>query len=133
METPENETTAWLQEKFENWRNQKGVKKTITEFAAHIGVTEANMLDYMSGKEIPRGSNLAKIAGMMGFDIFETMNMKPVDMLELLPPLARVRFASALIEYFELVQDRDLKKDAIETPFALKEILEKFGLHDLLS
>ncbi len=133
MNTPGNEITAWLQEKYEDWRHQKGVRKTITEFAAYIGINEANMLDYMSGKEVPKGSNLAKIAGMMGFDIYETVQIKPAEMLDMLPPLFRVRFASAFTEYFETVQAGNIEKDSTEAQLALKEILGKYNLQELLS
>ena len=132
MNQRENPTAVWLQSRFETWRYQKGVRKTLTEFASYIGVSEDQALKYMNGSEQPKGSNLAKIAGMLGYDIYELVGIKTSDMLDALPPLFRVRFASAFTEYFETIQAESFDKDSPEAQQTLNEIIKKYKLQELL-
>ena len=131
MNPNENPTTIWLQQKFESWRYQKNMRKTVTEFARHVGISEDQMLKYMNGSEKPHGSNLAKMAGMLGFDIYELVGIKTSDMLDSLPPLFRVRFASAFTDYFEFIQNGEFDKDSPEAQQALKDFLKKYKLQEI--
>lgn len=124
-------TTAWLQAKFEAWRHQKGMRKTLTEFASYIGISDDQLLRIMNSGEIPRGSSLAKLAGMLGYDIYDLVGIKTSEMLDALPPLFRVRFASAFTEYFERILAEDIDKDSPEAQQALNEIMKKYKLREI--
>ena len=120
--------TQWLQKKFDTWRHQSGIKKTITEFASYIGIPEDRLLRYMNGSEIPKGSNLAKIAGILGFGIYDLVEIRTSEMLDLLPPLFRVRFASAFNEYYENISTNMIDRTSEEARKILEEVFRKYKL-----
>lgn len=124
--------TEWLQNKFEAWRLQSGIRKTITEFASYIGIPEDRMLIYMNGSEVPKGSNLAKIAGMLGFGIYDLVKINTSEMLDLLPPLFRVRFASAFNEYYDYISEHKIDRESDEAREFLSEVFRKYKLIEYL-
>ncbi|MCE5207218.1 MAG: hypothetical protein LLG42_02790 [Chloroflexi bacterium] len=125
--------SEWLQSKFEGWRYQKGVRKTLTEFAAYIGITEERLLAFLDGSELPKGANLAKLGGTLGFEIYELMGIKTSLILDTLPPLFRVRFASAFTEYYETITAQSLEIDSPEAQATLNEMMKKYQLTEVFS
>jgi hypothetical protein len=128
MEIRTSVAGTWLQSKFEAWRYHKGIRKTLTEFAAFIGITEEKLLSYLDGSEMPKGSNLAKIGAVLGFEIYELLGIDTCLMLDTLPPLFRVRFASAFTEYYETIKANSYDKESPEAQATLNEMIRKFKL-----
>lgn len=131
MNTKVSPVCEWLQVKFEAWRYQKGVRKTLTEFAAHIGITEDMLLAYIHDCDVPKGVNLAKLGGTLGFEIYELVGIKTSLMLDTLPPLFRMRFASAFTEYYETITTQSYDKDSPEAQIALSEMVKKYQLTEV--
>ena len=131
MNAVDNPIRTWLQNKFESWRYQNGKRKTLTEFAAFIGISEDQLLRLMNSAEKPKGSCLAKLAGMLGYEIYEFVGVKTSDMLDALPPLFRIRFASAFTEYIEKLQTESIDKDSPEAQQMLQEIMKKYKLLEI--
>ena len=52
----------WLNQQFLKWKQGRGRRATVTEFARHLGITQQSLSSYMSGAYQPRGANLGKIA-----------------------------------------------------------------------
>lgn len=131
MNTRENPIPAWLQARFEDWRYQKGVRKTVTEFASYIGISEDLLLRLMNGSDTPKGSSLAKIAGMLGYDVYELVGIKTSEMLDALPPICRIRFASAFTDYFETIKAEEIDKDSPEAQKIFREKMKKYNLQEI--
>ncbi len=137
MEQRMNEKNAsaceWLQSKFEAWRCQDGVRKTVTEFAAHIGIAEDSLLSFLTGSETPKGTNLAKLGGTLGFEIYELTGIPPCLMLNTLPYRFRMQYALAFTEYYETISAQSYDMDSPEAQTTLNEVLKKYHLTEPFS
>ena len=125
--------SEWLQAKFESWRYQKGVKKTLTEFASFIGITEQRLLTFLDGSAQPKSDNLACLGAVLGFEIYDLVGISPSMILDSLPPVFRVRLSSAFTEYYETLSDKAYPVDSPEAQVILQEAAHKYKLTDVFT
>lgn len=125
--------SEWLQAKFENWRYQNGVRKTLTEFAAFIGITEQRLLAFLDGSEQPKSDNLARLGAALGFEIYDLVGISPSVILDTLPPVFRVRLASAFTEYYETLAEKAYPIDSPESQMTLQEVAQKYKLTEIFT
>ena len=125
-----SDCSKWIKTAFESWREEeKDIRKTITEFAAFIGITQEALLDYITGRNSPHGMNLAKIAVMIGYDVYDLVGKPRPDPLLGLPTPDRIRFAAAFSEFDEELQEKGYEKESREARILLQEKLLKFQFY----
>ena len=123
--------SIWLQSKYETWRYQNGIRKTLTEFAALLVSQKRSCWAFLDDSEQPNGSNLAKLGSVLGFEIYELLGIKTSLILDSLPPQVRVRFASAFTDYYEIVCAKSIDRDSIEARSVLNEMVKKYHLPEI--
>ncbi len=128
MDQPSTSVSEWLQARFEAWRYQPGIRKTLTEFAAFVGISEENMLSFLDGSGTPRGANLAKLGATLGFELFELVGIQPVLLLDSMPHFFKISYAMAFIEYYETITAQGMEKDSPDARLVLEEMFKKYHL-----
>lgn len=68
---------AWFTRKFLEWQMQQGESKTLTDFAAYLGITQPDASRYKSGRATPKGDNLWRIAQKLGSDTYRAAGKEP--------------------------------------------------------
>jgi len=64
-----------LNKKYQEWETTE--TKTLTAFAVYLGTSQANLSRWMSGKSIPDGESISKIASKLGSEVYEALGMQP--------------------------------------------------------
>ena len=74
------EFSQWLFHKYLDWQGELGQRKSLTAFAAYIGVSQPQITAYLKGDYLPKGENLGKMAAVLGVEIYDVMGMpRPLD------------------------------------------------------
>jgi transcriptional regulator with XRE-family HTH domain len=68
-------TSKWLNGKFFDWQRAEGGRRTITDFAAYLGVSQASLSEWLRGKYDPKGQNISRIAEKLGYEIYDALGM----------------------------------------------------------
>lgn len=71
--------SQYLEMKFLEWQQRQGGRKTIAEFAAHLGIAQTTASSYMNGVRKPEGEKLRKIAGKLGFEVYDVLGLPRPD------------------------------------------------------
>lgn len=72
----QTEFSTWLESKFIDWLVQEGKRrKTLSAFAASMGVSQSMMTRYMNGTVRPTGDNIRKIAEKLGPEIYDLLGL----------------------------------------------------------
>jgi transcriptional regulator with XRE-family HTH domain len=61
---------SYLFDEFLKWQAEQGERKTVVDFAQFLSVPESTLSEWMSGKYIPKGKNLKKLAIRLGSQIY---------------------------------------------------------------
>ena len=69
------EFPQWLFHKYLDWQGGLGQRKSLTAFAAYVGVSQPQMTAYLKGDYLPKGENLGKIAAVLGVELYDVMGM----------------------------------------------------------
>jgi transcriptional regulator with XRE-family HTH domain len=74
------EFQQWLFHKYLDWQGELGQRKSLTAFAAYVGVSQPQMTAYLKGDYLPKGENLGKLAAALGVEVYDVMGMpRPLD------------------------------------------------------
>ncbi len=65
----------WLNLRFLDWQRAEGRRKTISEFATYLDVSQASLSDWLHGKYDPKGKNIARIAEGLGYEIYDILGI----------------------------------------------------------
>jgi len=65
----------WLNAKFLEWERNEGKRKTMVQFAEYLGVAQPSLSAWATGKYVPKGQNLAKIAEKLGYEIYDVLGI----------------------------------------------------------
>ncbi len=82
----------WLRRKYLEWQLADNKLKTIVQFAEYLEVSQPSLTEWMSGKYIPKGHRLARIAEKLGYEVYDVLQIpRPtsVDVNEHLANLVR--------------------------------------------
>jgi transcriptional regulator with XRE-family HTH domain len=69
------EFPQWLFHKYLAWQSEVGQRKSLTAFAAYVGVSQPQMTAYLKGDYLPKGENLGKMAAVLGVEVYDVMGM----------------------------------------------------------
>jgi transcriptional regulator with XRE-family HTH domain len=67
---------TWLDNKYIEWMKQQGGRRTIIEFADHLGVDRSMLSYWMNDRREPSDENVLKIAVKLGYEIYDLMGKK---------------------------------------------------------
>ena len=74
------DVNEWLERKFLEWQIDEG-RKSLTSFAQYLGIPQAVISHYMSGRYKPSGDNVNKIAAKLGPEIYDLLGLQRPDPL----------------------------------------------------
>lgn len=69
----------FLEMKFLEWQQDSGGRKTVLEFAKHIGVSQSTISTWWNGDRIPEGVNVQKLARVLGLEVYDALNLPRPD------------------------------------------------------
>ena len=73
--------SAWLLERYLEWQNHLGERKSLSEFAAWIGVSQPVLSNYINGKREPGEDNAFLFYIKFGEEVYEILAKEPPDFL----------------------------------------------------
>lgn len=78
MDDMHNELRAWINEAYNNWIPDKGVKKTVTSFGEWLGVSNFQIRFMLKHGTIPKLESMHKIAQKLGDEVYRfTAGFRP--------------------------------------------------------
>lgn len=124
----------WLTQKYLDWQQSSGERKTISQFAEWLGVRQPTLSEWMSGKYIPRGSkNVSSLAGKLGDDVYEVLGFpRPplpsyIEGFIRLPLDEQERFIKAASESLEEITSKGINTSSPEAERIRKEVFRKYN------
>lgn len=73
----------WLDKKYLDWQAKLGERKTLEDFADHLGVSRPLLSFWMNGSREPSEENLIKIAFKLGFQVYDVLEIDRPNILHL--------------------------------------------------
>lgn len=73
--------SSWLLKHYLDRQNRLGERKSLTEFAAWIGVSQPVISNYLNGKREPGEDNAYLFYLKFGEEVYEILDMEPPDFL----------------------------------------------------
>jgi hypothetical protein len=126
-----NKTSTWLNQKFLQWQQAEGERKTIGDFAQYLCVGEAALGHWMNGRRDPSFKNAVAISGKLKDpEILELLGFNQVEFpfLESFPKDVRERLLRAKADLNLYLIASDSSPDSPESEVMVKEILGKYGI-----
>ena len=74
------DAASWLDMKFLDWQTSHGKRKTLTQFADYLGISQSLLSHYMNGTHSPSGENVEKIALRLGDEIYAILGLPTPDL-----------------------------------------------------
>lgn len=68
---------TWITRKWSEWDAQEGRRTTQQELADYLGLNRGSVAQYVSGRQIPEGENVLKIARKFGQEIYSVLGIVP--------------------------------------------------------
>lgn len=126
----------WLAQKFNDWEKSQGRKQSYYAFARYLGVSQANLAQWMEGAALPAGDDLRALAELLGAEVYDLLQMdRPDPQLErllggfsTLPASLRERLSMAVWESSQYLKGRGLPAESVEAKKAVLEIFARFGI-----
>lgn len=73
------EFAVWLEGKFLSWMGEAGRRRTLTDFAKHLGVSQSLLSQWLNGRYLPELKNINKIAERLGPEVYDLMGLQRPD------------------------------------------------------
>lgn len=120
---------AWFNSKWAEWDAREGRRTTQYELSDYLKVTRAAIAQYASGRQVPEGTNLVRIANKFGDEVYDLLSVsKPEDELSQLPEPFETRLRKAADEIKMRLEAGEFSSDSEEHVTAAVEVFAKFGL-----
>src|SRR5512138_1979442 len=67
----------WLEQKYLEWEKSEGSRQTYYTFARYLDVGHSLLAQWISGTAVPQGDDLARVAGVLGPEIYAILQVPP--------------------------------------------------------
>lgn len=122
---------GYLFQEYLDWQKRAGERKTVTEFAQWLEVSESSLSDWMNNKNQPKSAkNIKNLAAKLGDEIYDILNLpRPLPSISTnhLPPNFRRRLTLATREVDRVLKERGLTGEMPEAETLTIQIFEKYG------
>jgi transcriptional regulator with XRE-family HTH domain len=71
--------SKYLEMKYLEWQRQTGGRRTVAEFANHLGVSQQTVSSWWNYDKIPQGENIQKIALKLGLEVYDILGIPRPD------------------------------------------------------
>jgi transcriptional regulator with XRE-family HTH domain len=65
----------WITRQYLEWQTEQGIRKTLEEFAAYVGVSRPLINMWMNGNQKPGKENINVLAELFGNDIYDALDL----------------------------------------------------------
>ncbi len=125
----------WLEQQFLEWEKSEGSRQTYYTFARYLDVGHSALTLWISGTTVPQGDDLAKLASVLGNEIYEILNVPQpstplasiIANFQLLPAAFQLRLASAVAEAARTITQDKLNPESTKAKRQVMQIFEKWG------
>ncbi len=69
----------WLEGKYLEWQFSGGSRRTQTEFAEWLGISQPLVNRYMNGNGVPTAINVDRIAARLGLEVYDLLGLARPD------------------------------------------------------
>jgi len=69
----------WFTHQYLRWQLQQGGRRTTIEFGEWLGIKQATISNYMTGKRLPRGETVDQLAGKLGAVVYDVLGLARPD------------------------------------------------------
>lgn len=73
------EFRQWLEMKYLEYQRNSGGRKTVLQFAEHLGVSQQTLSTWMNETRRPQGENVRKIAEKLGLEVYDVLGLQRPD------------------------------------------------------
>jgi hypothetical protein len=124
----------WLESKYQDWVKGQPEKQSYYTFARYLDVAHSVFTQWASGVARPSEEDLAKLAGKLGPEVYDLVEMPrpggapglPADFLYL-PAAFQSRLLSAIQETGQSIRLEKLDPESVEAKRRALRIFEKWG------
>jgi len=75
MDTIMNKFSEWITKQFVQWQAEQGMRKTLEEFAAYVGVSRPLINMWMNGNQKPGAENIKLLGDLFGNEIYDALDL----------------------------------------------------------
>lgn len=68
-----------LETKYLEWQSQQGKRKTLDDFAEHIGVRRSVLSNWLTGRRNPGAESLRQLSSALGFEVYDVLGLPRPD------------------------------------------------------
>ena len=68
-----------LETKYLEWQSQQGKRKTLDDFAEHIGVRRSVLSNWLTGRRNPGAESLRQLSSTLGFEVYDVLGLPRPD------------------------------------------------------
>ena len=69
----------WIEMKYLEWQRNSGGRKTVLQFAEHLGVSQSTVSTWFNETRTPQGDNVRKIADKLGLEVYDVLGLERPD------------------------------------------------------
>ena len=117
---------TWFLRQWAELDKREGRRTTQQDLAAYLDITRSAVAQYISGRNVPSGTNLQKVAAKFGKEVYEILEVPRPSDLDRFEFELRVR--RAVTEATRIMVDRRIDPNSEEGEQILKDVLSKFSL-----
>ncbi|MCD4751911.1 MAG: helix-turn-helix domain-containing protein [Anaerolineaceae bacterium] len=129
------EFKTYINKKFLEYEHQCGGRKTITEFAEFLGVSQQSLSNWMNGTNAPsRQKSVELLASIFGPEVYDVIGKSSTvfhfDPLSEAPPEVKSKLSAALAhanQQYRAVADSGLRLSESEASRILAESMSRYG------
>ena len=72
--------SKFLEQKFLEWQQSEGGRRTVKEFAEYLGVSQSTISTWWNEDRKPEGENLVKLALKLGIEVYDALGKERPDL-----------------------------------------------------
>lgn len=80
---PKPEFAQWVERAYVRWMDETGKHRSQREFAEFLGLRAANLNHYLSGRRLPTGESIHKLAKKLGPEVYDLLGVERPDAKEM--------------------------------------------------
>jgi len=128
---------AWFNRAYKRWSRSQAGEEDFIAFCDLLGYPPSKVLGWMHGEFLPEGSEILSIAGTLGKEVYQTLDLPKPDpeLIKIYGSFAhlsgqdRSNLALALFEVERILKEDKISTKSTEAKEIIKNTFKKYGLN----
>jgi len=128
---------AWFNRAYKRWSRSQAGEEDFIAFCDLLGYPPSKVLGWMHGEFLPEGSEILSIAGTLGKEVYQTLDLPKPDpeLIKIFGSFAhlsgqdRSNLALALFEVERILKEDKISTKSTEAKEIIKNTFKKYGLN----